>query len=140
MTQPSQKGPTCGYYALLPLRVRIGPEHPPSAEKQRSIEQLISLWRKQITHFSRAHYRPGPLQDDYLIGLGECDENLLRTFKINPLHMLIDNMGHAELWNSSSPIIQAKMMSDAQINWDALSPIRKSGAISNFSCHAMVVN
>ncbi len=47
--QSSQKGPTCFFYAMNPLRLRIGPNPSPEFQEARAVEKLISDYRKKIT-------------------------------------------------------------------------------------------
>ncbi|MES2123045.1 MAG: hypothetical protein V4492_09805 [Chlamydiota bacterium] len=48
-TQSTQKGPTCFFYAMHPLRLRIGPNPSPEYHEAREVEKRISDHRKNIT-------------------------------------------------------------------------------------------
>jgi hypothetical protein len=137
--QSAQKGRICSYYALLPLRVRIGPIHPLTAREDRSIEKTISLWRKQMSAYDALHCISDDFSSDYYVGINQYDENLLRAFDINPLHMITGIVDLSLMWNTSTASEKAEMMELAQSKWDEQSPRSKRAYLRDFVRHTLIV-
>lgn len=141
--QQGQKGATCLYYALLPLRRRIGPMHPEGLEIDRLKERVASLWRKHLSDITPltfiSSHQEGGLTCFYM-NLIHINHICLTRLGIDPVMMYIGRMKNTKFYNEGKQNIKEGLYKLATTELSRLSPIERSSFLSMCISHSLVKN